>query len=518
MPAASTSTTSTAAALEGLIASLPAGTNPYTAVDAYLWSTMDKQLPRSFFIQLWVLVGGLAFNLVEVLLALVLLVVWRRFWVFRFENGAIKPNGQTPWLIGGGAFYIIAIYTIVRSISYYRGKELVRELIGLRTMMWWFPWTGGWIAAHSLAAGFVNHLQSVGSLSTSAAQSWHRRLTVFFYTVLALFFASAAPFCVIAVIQYHRSLDAFGQLDGLVKQAAAPYNGTFDMSSLSVALPLLETVQSEQKKLVHTLKILYTMYGAWGIVLGLGVGLSALFHTRSLNRTLKRAEGLKLSGSIVTDPGTSRRTAGFRKTYRMLVFIMWAFSAICSGFTAVSFYVGFRTEDAMNNKTAMQAVDLTMYWLYFFAGAPVGGLVLFRLLRSQYRFRAPQSFTFGHSSSNSCSADQINDYDPSSRKPASQSFAMRLAKRKPGAGSAGAHGVGSIAVDVSTVVAVHTLDTPPNSSPRPRFHDVEVDLDDKPGYYTPDLSADAKEDDLYVVRFQGKDGSDEEKASSGRAL
>jgi hypothetical protein len=51
----------TLADLETVVATaIEEGSNPYTALNEALWTTMDKGLPQSFFIQLYFLAGGLA--------------------------------------------------------------------------------------------------------------------------------------------------------------------------------------------------------------------------------------------------------------------------------------------------------------------------------------------------------------------------------------------------------------------------------------------------------------------------
>jgi hypothetical protein len=50
---------SSSAALEGLLATLPEGTNPFLAIKAYLWNSLVPVTPASFKIQLICLAGGL---------------------------------------------------------------------------------------------------------------------------------------------------------------------------------------------------------------------------------------------------------------------------------------------------------------------------------------------------------------------------------------------------------------------------------------------------------------------------
>ncbi|BGP14680.1 hypothetical protein JCM10213_006240 [Rhodosporidiobolus nylandii] len=371
----------TAAALQGLIQSLPAGANPYLAIDAWLWSSMDHGLPNSFFVQLYTLAGLLGLNLLVAVTVMALMVWWRKFWLFRLEAGSIRPHGTTPWLLFGSLFYIFAIITIFRCVPYYKGEEIVRELLGFRTMMWFAPWTGGWIAAHSLASNYVVHLLSIGRLTALHAQSWQRRLTWFFYLVLFAFFCVMTPMCVIAVRQYHSAMDAFEDIDGMLKTAGQAYDGTFDMASLAAALPTFEALQTRQNTLIDTLKMLYTTYGVWGAILLLGVGIPSSLYSRSLGQTIRRAESLQHAGTKTAAETT--RAARTREMYQTLLATVYLFSLVDAGFTAVSFYVGTRTADAMNGYHGSQAVDLTMYYLYFVTGFPTGLLVLYRLIRDK---------------------------------------------------------------------------------------------------------------------------------------
>ncbi|GAA5910627.1 hypothetical protein JCM6882_001043 [Rhodosporidiobolus microsporus] len=445
----------TTAALQALLSSLPLDANPYTALLAWLSSQLDKKLPTHFFIQLYVLAGGLGFNFLTAALSTLFIAIWGRFWVFRAENGALRPHGQTPWLLLGSLFYVFAELAIFFSIPYYRGESLPRPLIGLRTMMWWAPWTGGWIAAHSLAAGLVTHLQTTGLMKLQQALLWHRRLTIGFYTILGIFFASTAPLCGIAITKYYGIIDAYNVIEGLLKTAAAatptPTVATFDIASLAPALPVLEGFTGGQAELVDKLSILYTLYGAWGIVLGIGFSGSALLYTRALSRTLAEARPLKLGDA--SNSSTTRQFAKFRKTYNTLVFTVWAFSAICSGFVAISFYVGLRTEETMNAPMSIQAVDLTMYWLYFVTGCPVGLLVLIRVIRTHQHERR-----YGHTSSGSRSGG----HSLTGRK---QPF--------------GGRGLPAIAVEVNTVVDVQNVHTADRSAEDFEFmeRDKDVELD-----------------------------------------
>ncbi|BGP14682.1 hypothetical protein JCM10213_006238 [Rhodosporidiobolus nylandii] len=478
----------TAAALQGLIQSLPAGANPYLAIDAWLWSSMDHGLPDSFFIQLYTLAGLLGLNLLVAVTVMALMVWWRKFWLFRVEAGSIRPHGTTPWLLFGSLFYIFAIITIFRCVPYYKGEEIVRELLGFRTMMWFAPWTGGWIAAHSLASNYVVHLLSIGRLTALHAQSWQRRLTWFFYLVLFAFFCVMTPMCVVAVRQYHSAMDAFEEIDRMLKTAGQAYDGTFDMASLAAALPTFEALQSRQADLISTLKMLYTTYGGWGIVLGLGVGISAYLHTRSLGRTLSRAEGLKTAGTL--NSAGERQTAQFRKTYKTLVATMWLFSAIDAGFTAISFYVGLHTESAMNGYYGSQIVDLTMYYLYFVTGCPVGILVLWRVIKAQ------QTGTFASSFSHASGNDQIRTFGGSGPNHAKS-------KSRP------THVHSAIAVDVNTVVAVHTLESDLDVHGRgEKFEMVEG------SYYSSEGLADVGDDktkELYFLELQQEGAQDQRK-------
>ncbi|BGP46816.1 hypothetical protein JCM10450v2_002664 [Rhodotorula kratochvilovae] len=373
-------TSALAAALTGVLSSLPDGANPFLAADAFAWASRNRNLPDSFFVQLYVVAGLLGFNLVCVLIVCALQIAWRRFWVLRWEDGSFRPHGTVPWQLAGGLFYVFAITTILRSIPYYRGEALVRDLIGWRTFMWWAPWTGGWIAAHALFAGYIQHLLSTGGIDSTRATKAHRRLTVFIFAVLALFFASTGPLAALAVVRYHASLDVFQSIDSQLRTQAATYTGTFSMADLAWLVPAFEELTTKQNKLVSTLRVLYGLYGGWGLVLNIGVDTAAWLHTRSLGRILRETESLRVHSSVSSTD--ELQTRAFRKTYRVLVVTMWAFTFIALGFTAVSFYVAIETSATMNEPLSIQAVDLVIY-LYAALGAPVGILLLIRTVRSR---------------------------------------------------------------------------------------------------------------------------------------
>lgn len=45
------------AALAGLLSSLPPGANPFDALHEWLWSTLKHDMPTSYYIQLYLLMG-----------------------------------------------------------------------------------------------------------------------------------------------------------------------------------------------------------------------------------------------------------------------------------------------------------------------------------------------------------------------------------------------------------------------------------------------------------------------------
>lgn len=215
-------------------------------------------------------------NLVVVIAVLGLQVAWGKFWLWRWEAGSPRPHATIPWELAGALFYVFAEVVIFRSIPYYRGERLVSDLIGWRTMMyvirrlftgashlgqsrrWWAPWLGGWIAAHALGSGYIQHLLSTGKVDAPSADTLHRRLAAFICGTLCVFFALMTPVCVIAVRRYHASLDTFEEIDEMLLRQAARFDTTFDMATdLGWMMPAFQRMQQQQQELLKILRILY---------------------------------------------------------------------------------------------------------------------------------------------------------------------------------------------------------------------------------------------------------------------
>ncbi|GAA6007040.1 hypothetical protein JCM10207_009180 [Rhodosporidiobolus poonsookiae] len=367
---------STLAAIQALLASLPAGTNPYLAIDAFVLSSLDKHLPISFFRQMYFLAGLFAFDLFTVCTILALQLISRQFRLFPIKDGSLRStSAHTLALLLYGLFYVFAIVAIFRSVDYYRGG-IIRDLIGWRVFMWWAPLVAGVLITHALACNYLTHLTSTSQLPPARSTTHFRRLTLHLAAVLLAFFASNAPLAALSVKRYHASLDALGAIDGTLRQAAAAYTGTFDIASLAAAAPLLEAVQSKQEELVDILGIAYPMLGAWAAFTMLCVALVATLHVRSLNRCIAAvATGEK-------DSEDDTRVAEWKRTKRRLTLAAAAFEVACSGFLALAIYVGCKTEDTMNQLVSIQAVDLALYYLYSLAGASVAVLLLFATIQS----------------------------------------------------------------------------------------------------------------------------------------
>ncbi|GJN87503.1 hypothetical protein Rhopal_000452-T1 [Rhodotorula paludigena] len=243
------------------------------------------------------------------------------------------------------------------------------------------------------------------------------------------------PVCVIAVRRYHASLDTFEEIDEMLLRQAARFDTTFDMATdLGWMMPAFQRMQQQQQQeLLKILRILYGLYGGWGLVLNIGFDVTAILHILSLRQLLCQTEALKIG-----DASGARQSRIFRKTYHTLVVVLITFTFIALGFTAVSFYVAIDINAAMNAAKSIQAVDLTMYYLYAVMGAPVAVLLLVRTIRSRQ-----------------LSASAASGADGSGSSPPRRSTIFRRGG-VTGLGSKhhGRNGGGRIGIDVSTVITV----------------------------------------------------------------
>lgn len=150
------------AALAHLLSSLPPGANPFNALHKWLWTTLKHDMPKSFYIQLYILMGIFALcvipfladldsswrhestrltnsrstsNFIVLAISIGLQIAYKRFWVWRVEAGSLRPHASHTWAVPIALFYPLAIFTIARSLPWYRGTGLVDEYIGLRLTM-----------------------------------------------------------------------------------------------------------------------------------------------------------------------------------------------------------------------------------------------------------------------------------------------------------------------------------------------------------------------------------------------
>ncbi|GAA6027784.1 hypothetical protein JCM8097_001717 [Rhodosporidiobolus ruineniae] len=379
------SSSDTLTALEGMLSALPAGSNPYLALSSYVASTLKHDLPNHYFIQMYFLGGSFAVIVLLVILALALQARTGRFRLVKVEHGALAATeGHSLVLAFGAAAFVVAIATVFESVKYQRG-EVVMSYVGLRAMMWWPLYVAAFLALHTMAHNYLSHLRLSSSLSSARAQSLSKHLTALLFLTLVLYFASTAAPDALSVMHFHKAMDAFKTIMGMLGQGAAAWTeeSAFSMDSLATALPLLATVTSEQAKLIKTMSVAFAMLSAWAVTFTASIALVALLHIRALTASIAAA-----AAAVPGKEDNNAVVARLSKTRAVLKRNTGAFVVAICIFIAVALYASIKTGDAVNKLVPIMAVDLTLYWFYFLAGLSIALYVLHAELLALQAYRA----------------------------------------------------------------------------------------------------------------------------------
>ncbi|BGP06738.1 hypothetical protein NBRC10512_004815 [Rhodotorula toruloides] len=373
------------AALAHLLSSLPPGANPFNALHKWLWTTLKHDMPKSFYIQLYILMGIFAFNFIVLAISIGLQIAYKRFWVWRVEAGSLRPHASHTWAVPIALFYPLAIFTIARSLPWYRGTGLVDEYIGLRLTMFWLPGSGAWLATHALAAGYIQHVY-MNSPDSSGANKAQRRLTWGVLLEWLAFLISMAPFCAVAHHHWTKSLDLVRDIDAKLLQQAAAFTGSFSTNDIAWLGPALLARGGQQLKVINSVRIVFGLYAGWLVVLVSFVDIAGGLHLRSLGQILRRFESIRLDGQ--PERSDSRQMRVFRQTYAGLVGTVAVFTVVCLSIMAFALFLAVRPQQALTDPTSMQAVDLGIYYVHAVFGGIIG-LILLRFTLTTTIFAQP---------------------------------------------------------------------------------------------------------------------------------
>lgn len=147
---------------EDVIARLPAGENPYPAIQAKLYQNAHPLPPQSFRTQLYVLSAIL--SLTSVLLFCSLPIRYRgekKVWLFRLEarDGVllVVPHYTASWTLGMAISLSLLQGFVWNAVYFYENKNIDVVVWGL--MVWIPPWLSSWITAWSMLVSHSLHSQ-----------------------------------------------------------------------------------------------------------------------------------------------------------------------------------------------------------------------------------------------------------------------------------------------------------------------------------------------------------------------
>lgn len=146
-----------------------------------------------------------------------------------------------------------------------------------------------------------------------------------------------APVCALAQVHYTRSLDIFREIDARLLQQAASFTGAFSPNDLAWLGPALLAQGAQQLEVVKKVRIVFgelasafprrvlplirlspALYSFWLVVLVSFVDVAGILHLRSLGRTLRQLDSIKVDGQL--ERAERRRLRMFRQTYSVRLF------------------------------------------------------------------------------------------------------------------------------------------------------------------------------------------------------
>ncbi|BGP15762.1 hypothetical protein JCM10213_007942 [Rhodosporidiobolus nylandii] len=360
-------------ALSLVQSSLQAGSNPYEALDDFLWQQVVPEVPASFRAQLIFLAVVLGLCLVLVLASLVVRAVQGTFWIAHrgTSPSLIRPHFSVAWSLWAVVLLILLEVDTGLTIRYYE-RSIISCFIALKTVAWLPAWYGGFTAAWGIAVSYLLHLSSYGH------QQRVERLAPYVnagaLAIPLVFSAVMIPLSAISSRHFVRVIHAFRGIDSLLQQRAASYRGDFSIADLAPGLPPLRDLEAQTQLFKRWFGITFAAFTCSAFVVGTLLAGVSFLYLISLRTSLKIAEA-HVQGSTATS--CSRQRKLMQRTYLNLIITVAAFSILAILFGVDSALIA-ANPGGIARSSPTQLFHLLGYYPFAIFGFPTAILLIVR--------------------------------------------------------------------------------------------------------------------------------------------
>ncbi|GAA6027696.1 hypothetical protein JCM8097_007987 [Rhodosporidiobolus ruineniae] len=348
-----------------LIQSLPAGANPYTALDDFLWQQVVPDLPPSFRGQLIFIAVLLDVCFILVAGSLVVRVLQRSFWVVHVGSTPhlVRPHFSISWSLWAALLLVFMEAMIGITVQYYERTGPLASFVGWKIFVWLPAWYGGFTAAWSITVSYLLHLHLYGHHSLV-----DRLAPCVNYAALGIplvFSICLIPPGALASHHFARTMSSVQELNELLQSAASSYTGTFRITDLASGLPLLTRMQDEVDLFARYFRVTFAVYAAFGFALTGLLGTVSFLYLLSLRRTMQDLD--RFGVASVTARESQRRL--MQRTYYNLIITIGAFTLLGSIFSITSIIVA-HNPIGLANGTITQVFHLLPLYSFALLGTP----------------------------------------------------------------------------------------------------------------------------------------------------
>ncbi|GAA6027678.1 hypothetical protein JCM8097_007978 [Rhodosporidiobolus ruineniae] len=364
-----------------LLSQLPAGTNPYLAIDEYLKDQLFPSVPSSAVDQLYFLAAILGLTALLVLISLALR--WRRgaFWVVRMHHSPrmLRPHATISWALIAVVMLVFFEVLLGYEVRFLH-KAITPSFAYWLLLVWSLAWLGGHVAAWSLLVSFILHLHAIDS-------SFRAGL----YAILAnvggvltpvLYASVLLPLGCLGGKHYRDAIHHFQEIETLLQQGAKSWTpeAGFSILSLAPALPTLEKMQASVARFVTFFRATFIFYAITASLLVTYLVIIATLHVSSLRRMLAQATHDMSSSNNYEGPARPRNRQQHRvhRTLQSLTLTIGAFSFLGLFFTCIAIVASISPLKLITSPTYAQVVLLGPLWAFAVFGLPCAVLLIVR--------------------------------------------------------------------------------------------------------------------------------------------
>ncbi|GAA5904046.1 hypothetical protein JCM6882_003810 [Rhodosporidiobolus microsporus] len=366
--------------VEGAIANLAPGQNPWTLVHETLIAQVRPRLSHSFLSQLYATSAFLAINTIFLILSII--VKWRQgsFWIFKTFRGTggnyLVVHYSSAFSTFMLVFFALLQPYIWKTVHFSEG-HIVYDSALWRTLVWIPGVIAFFLATWSLCVSHILHKDSSGRPArTFFAQAWFVNCAGSFSIVGLI--VSVAILAWQTQKHWHSAMQKFQALEDILTRYESTYNGTLDPTAFGdgTTMTVATGFATNLADFGTFFRWVFIAYLIWSVILLGTLVTSASLHLRELSRTMN-----DLGQRSVNEENKAQGEA-LQQSFTGLLYVTVGIIVSCVAICILFAFVAIAGRKVVYDATISKVASLLPVWLFAIFGFVLSLSFLIRLIRT----------------------------------------------------------------------------------------------------------------------------------------